>query len=702
MRNAGKALQGYYPTPEPIVDAIAAHLTVSPQSSINVLDNSAGTGRAIARLADHLARKRGYGRSGYGVPLQVLSYGVEPNQFRFQVLRQCVSFALKASWFQTRVSDEAFQFAFCNPPYDLDFDAPLDEHGNHPRLERTFLLRTTRKLQKGAPLAFIIPHSQLLAVADVLERNYERIVCYRFPDDLWVSPEHKEAGRAPVRMYSDSFHQIVILAVRRERPVDLGEDWQTSQAYRCFRQWQEAGLALPEFHVNACNDLYSIPPGAYGVPVFRAGVYEPDSLAAALSLTASAKDKLPVPAYGIWSRPDYLEDHWPEPGSRLMSFPEKILAPLRNGHVAVLATAGIANGQELEGKDGRRILIKGYSSKVVKHAEYETEEAEVETWRDRFVTELWAVDLSTGKLICVDTGTYPIEVGETRSYPFEAMSMTAFLENFGASLGREVARTNPSIYQGLDQFSWARQRVRELLRKPMNRQLDFILGTVAGLVSGDGKHLMNRVGKIAGMGCGKTFAALAAAYLADERKDCFPMLILCPTTLTRKWAREAEMTIPGVRTMVVRQLSTKKDIQELRDFDPLYDSGPISAVGCLERVIQKIARDRTLWDQTMQRSAAQKRAYCTQRAAWLREVWWPWKQAQDGSPEPVCPYPRPADPPKKPLHVVVISSSTAKLGMEWESVYVMRPLTTRVQGKATLVRGLDGEVREVPHCTYSK
>src|SRR5260370_38847603 len=112
----------------------------------------------------------------------------------------------------------------------------------------------------------------------------------------------------------------------------------------------------------------------------------------------------------------------------------------------------------------------------------------------------------------------------------------------------------------------------------MNRHVDFILGTVAGLVYGDGKHLISRIGKIAGMGCGKTFTALASAYLADERKDCFPMLILCPTTLTRKWAREAQITVPGVRTMVVRQLSTKKEIQELRDFDPSYEGGPISAV----------------------------------------------------------------------------------------------------------------------------
>jgi hypothetical protein len=550
MRLAGKALQGYYPTPEPIVDAIAAHLTVSPRSYINILDNSAGSGRALARLGERLAHKTGVNIVGgsSGTPLRVFTYGVEPNQPRFQMLSHCVNFALKASWFQTQVSNEAFQLAFCNPPYDVDYDAPLDQDGHHPRLERTFLSRTTRKLVKGAPLALIIPQDQILAVADVLERHYTRIVCYRFPDDLWVSPEHKEAGKSAARMYSDYFRQVVILAVRRDRPVPLGDDWFTSDAYQQYVAWQEAGSTLSEFRADTRCGTYPIPASHYGVSVFRAGTYEPDTLAQSLCLISPGNQKPAMPGGGIWSREEYVADHWPDPRSRNMSFPEKVLAPLRNGHVAVLATAGIANGQELEGKDGRHILIKGYSSKVTKHTMMETDETEIETWRDRFVTELWAVDLDTGKLICVDTGTRPADISQAPLYPFETLSMVQFLENFGPSLGQEVARTNPSVYEGIEQFPWARQRLSELLRKPMNRQLDFILGTVAGLIAGDGKHLINRIGKIAGMGCGKTYTALASAYLVDERKDCFPMLILCPTTLTRKWAREAEMTIPGVHT----------------------------------------------------------------------------------------------------------------------------------------------------------
>src|SRR5260370_24149594 len=133
--------------------------------------------------------------------------------------------------------------------------------------------------------------------------------------------------------------------------------------------------------------------------------------------------------------------------------------------------------------------------------------------------------------------------------------------------------------------------------------------------------------------------------------------------------------------MVVRQLSTKKEIQELRDFDPSYGGGPMCAVGCMERVIHKIALDRKRWDQAMERYYAKKREYKARRAEWLRDVWWPWKQAQDESPEPVCPLAPPVDPPKKPLHVVVISTSTAKLCVELRPVEIRHPLTHRGQGE---------------------
>ena len=159
------------------------------------------------------------------------------------------------------------------------------------------------------------------------------------------------------------------------------------------------------------------------------------------------------------------------------------------------------------------------------------------------------------------------------------------------------------------------------------------------------------------------------------------------------------MTLPDVRTMVVRQLSTQKEVQELRDFDPTYMGGPISAVGCMARVIATIQRDLDEWEQEMRDYHEAKRAYRESRTAWMREIWWPWK-SQDGadSPEPVCPFLKPGDPPVKPRHVVVISGSTAKLGMEWEPVYTMRPTIFFPNHKPRLSHDQDGILQESAHC----
>lgn len=259
MRLAGKALQGYYPTPEPIVEAIAAHLQVHGGSHIHLLDNSAGTGRALAALGKHIKLVKDVRTAT--PPERVRTYGVEPNLPRYHALLGAVDSALHASWFQTQISYKSFQMCFCNPPYDLDYEV-VDENGCHPRLERTFLQRTTRKLVPDGVLALIIPQNQIMSVADVLASDYTRVACYRFPDDLWVSPEHQEAGKKPRRMFSDYFHQVVILAQRRHTPI--GEvynlaSWLETQEAQRYLAWQNAGIDLPEFRPDSPCGSYLLP-----------------------------------------------------------------------------------------------------------------------------------------------------------------------------------------------------------------------------------------------------------------------------------------------------------------------------------------------------------------------------------------------------------------------------------------------------------
>src|SRR5260221_691213 len=212
---------------------------------------------------------------------------------------------------------------------------------------------------------------------------------------------------------------------------------------------------------------------------------------------------------------------------------------------------------------------------------------------------------------------------------------------FGVSLTQQVADANPPLYQGEERIPWLRERMRKLLRQPLGRQRDFLKFVVNALVGKHDGQTIRQVGKIAEMATGKTFLSLASAYLADEQVPCFPMLVLCPPILARKWKREAEMTIPGVKAVIVRSLSTQEDAREFREFDTWFTGKELSSVGCLERVIERIRTDLESWEELC--------AYIRKKGKGL-------------------------ELPPKPLHIMIITSSTAKLGMEWEPVYSKRVL----------------------------
>jgi SNF2 family DNA or RNA helicase len=61
-------------------------------------------------------------------------------------------------------------------------------------------------------------------------------------------------------------------------------------------------------------------------------------------------------------------------------------------------------------------------------------------------------------------------------------------------------------------------------------------------------------------GLGKTAQAIRAIKELKEvgNEDVFPVLVVCPNTLKKNWAREIERWWPGVKTQVIRGTSTKR------------------------------------------------------------------------------------------------------------------------------------------------
>lgn len=409
----------YWPTPEPVVAAIARFLHLSPSSAspsptgghfpVRMLDPCAGKGRALALLADTLQDQAKHD-VGLGHTLPTLElYGIEPNADRAQEATVRIPNLLVTSYFTTTLSEGGFQLAFVNPPYDHESDADgvsPTPGSKHERLELRFLRRTTSKLAADGVLIWIVPQVRLREAAKHLAEHYTAVRCWRFPDELWRSPD-APLDRPAVPMY-DAFAQVVVLARRRRVPIPADE-----AMARCIESWAAMGAALPPLSLSehervadngatsrspapgdtATPLFYPVPPATLSLRYFLATSFNPDAVA----------NRLAQPGGGVWGERSYVERHWPDLDTTDLGI-GRPLAPLRRGHLALLAAAGIANGQELVGTNGRRLVVKGACRKVT--AREETRDADPVSGRmvtttietDHFEVALWAIDLDTGEL----------------------------------------------------------------------------------------------------------------------------------------------------------------------------------------------------------------------------------------------------------------------------------------------------------------
>ena len=432
----------YYPTPEPVVSAIAQMLQLSTVPSVpptlpsalaqppvvRLLDPCAGKGRALALLAEELRRQiteiRAHSQQAPALEL----YGIEPNLERAQEAQTRIPNLLISSFFTTTLSEGGFQLAFVNPPYD-DVSAAdsvtgspgssgtASSSGRRERLELRFLRRVTSKLAPDGVLIWIVPQRLLAEDANYLAAQYRDLACWRFPDTPWRAPD-APSDRPATPMYA-AFGQVVLLARRRRAPVPVD-----AQLVKQIETWMAAGADLPPLPDPSTQRMQGLPPAStavtqaawraadgavplpfslYTLPVattplrhFLAATFDPDMLAAQLNR----------PGQGIWGERSYVERHWPDLETSDLGI-GRPLAPLRRGHLALLAAAGIANGQELVGATGQRLVVKGSCRKVSVREESEErdpasgERIRVMTETERFEVSLWAIDLDTGEVIHV-------------------------------------------------------------------------------------------------------------------------------------------------------------------------------------------------------------------------------------------------------------------------------------------------------------
>jgi hypothetical protein len=124
-----------------------------------------------------------------------------------------------------------------------------------------------------------------------------------------------------------------------------------------------------------------------------------------------------------------------------------------------------------------------------------------------------------------------------------------YLRTHATELGSRILETYPPLQGTKDPVA---PRITTLLRKALPAQALAITGTAKYLRRAKAARI------VAECGAGKTYMALGTIHvLADGRPST--TLVMCPSHITHKWAREALLTVPRARTFLIEDMRNGGD-----------------------------------------------------------------------------------------------------------------------------------------------
>ena len=127
--------------------------------------------------------------------------------------------------------------------------------------------------------------------------------------------------------------------------------------------------------------------------------------------------------------------------------------------------------------------------------------------------------------------------------------ITTYLRAHAIELGERILETYPPLQSTKDPVA---PRIATLLRKALPAQALAITGTAKYLRKAKAARI------VAECGAGKTYMALGAIHvLADGRPST--TLVMCPSHITHKWAREALLTVPRARAFLIEDMRNGGD-----------------------------------------------------------------------------------------------------------------------------------------------
>jgi hypothetical protein len=339
MREIARVSQGFFPTQDRIVTAVASlfKLTAALQGPFAVLDAGCGTSKAIHDLREAWLLQR--------PDLNVGLLGIESDKTRCQQAASLLASGKgggTALWsaIEDATVDQPVSLLWFNPPYDRIRGAG--------RTEAALFNRVKEWPARGTGLLLMIVPDYVLADADVglavaVERGYELLGLWRYPE-----PEYSQ------------FKQCVLLARRRDKALN--------KTRLTFPRWASEPTKWPVLR-DDMKPVATLQP-VTKIPTLRRTRLGNDVILDSISRSPLRGGLLreaaaPAPPIG---RP---------------------LLPLKAGHLALALAGGLCDGVIEAG--GTRFLIKGTLASAVRRVstkpqvdEGGTTVAEIDTYRTRY------------------------------------------------------------------------------------------------------------------------------------------------------------------------------------------------------------------------------------------------------------------------------------------------------------------------------
>src|SRR5882757_6730631 len=131
----------------------------------------------------------------------------------------------------------------------------------------------------------------------------------------------------------------------------------------------------------------------------------------------------------------------------------------------------------------------------------------------------------------------------------ELCTIYDYMRSHAATLGERILQEYPALHQFDHPVS---PRLRALLREPFPAQAIAIMGLAK-------RWQQARTAMVvAECGTGKTLISLGAIHVHNEGQP-FTALAMVPPHLVEKWAREAFLTLPGIRVFLIDDLRNGGD-----------------------------------------------------------------------------------------------------------------------------------------------